>query len=114
MIHSFKLTRLRTLSLALLATVACHENEPLSPEAVTSAGSGPGPELATTATQSGVVFASFDLDNSLLGSVHTGAVRSPGPTNVLSLLSGARANAGHAAASARFSNSAGERYPRVE
>jgi hypothetical protein len=91
LIQSFKLTAFRTLSLALLATVACHENEPLSPEAVTPAGAELGPELATAAPAPGVVFASFDMDNSLLGSVHTGSVRSPGPTNVLSLLSGARA-----------------------
>ena len=88
---SYRLAAFRALSLALLATVACHENEPLSPESPTSGGADVGPEMATGATAPGIVFASFDLDNSLLGSVHTGSVRSPGPTNVLSLLSGARA-----------------------
>jgi len=91
MIQSFQLTAFRALSLALLATVACHENEPLSPEAVTSAQVDLGPELATGATAPGIVFLSFDLGTSLLGSVNTGTLRSPGPTNILSLLAGVRA-----------------------
>lgn len=45
----------------------------------------------TGATAPGIVFASFGLDNSLLGTVHTGSLRVPGPTNILSLLSGIRA-----------------------
>lgn len=91
MIKSFKLAAFRTLSLALLATVACHENQPLSPEAGTSATSDNEPEFAGAAAAPGIVFLSFDLDNALLGSVHTGSMRSPGPTNILNLLSGARA-----------------------
>ena len=91
MIQSFKLAAVRTLSLALLATVACHENEPLSPEAGIQAAGDNGPQLASAATAPGIVFLSFDLDNAQLGSVHTGSMRSPGPTNILSLLSGARA-----------------------
>lgn len=38
----------------------------------------------------GVVFASFDMDNSLFGPVHTGSVRQPSPSSLLTLLAGAR------------------------
>jgi hypothetical protein len=39
---------------------------------------------------SGIVFASFDMDNSLFGPVHTGSVRQPSPSSLLTLLAGAR------------------------
>jgi hypothetical protein len=44
----------------------------------------------------GIVFASTDLDNTLLGSVHTGTLRVPGPTTLLAELTIARSK------SARF------------
>jgi hypothetical protein len=90
MIQSLKISGFRTLSLALLAAVACHENEPLSPEAGTSVASDQEPQLASAAVPPGVVFLSFDLDNALLGSVHTGTTRSPSPSNILSQLSQAK------------------------
>jgi hypothetical protein len=39
------------------------------------------------------VFGTFGIKNDLLGTVHTGSVRAPDPTNILTLLSGARAKA---------------------
>jgi hypothetical protein len=39
---------------------------------------------------SGIVFASFDMDHSLFGPVHTGSVRQPSPSSLLPLLAGAR------------------------
>jgi hypothetical protein len=89
MIQSFKLAAFRTISVALLATVACHD-EPLSPEAGTPAAGDQQPQLAGAAVPPGIVFLSFDLDNALLGSVHTGTTRSPSPSNILSQLSQAK------------------------
>jgi hypothetical protein len=63
----------------------------LSPEGGDSPAANNEAQLASAATAPGIAFISFDLDNALLGSVHTGSVRSPGPTNILSLLSGAQA-----------------------
>jgi hypothetical protein len=39
----------------------------------------------------GIVFGSFGIKNDMLGTIHTGSVRAPGPDNIVSLLTGARA-----------------------
>ena len=50
-----------------------------------------GLNTLTGATAPGIVFGTFGIKTELLGSVHTGSVRSPGPADILSLLAGARA-----------------------
>jgi hypothetical protein len=42
----------------------------------------------------GIVFASFDLDNHLLGTPYNGSFRLPAPRNIVGLLNGARARGG--------------------
>ncbi len=82
----------RNLALALLVICfsGCDSAERLSPptEIPTTVAT---PDLYTGATAPGIAFASFDMDNALLGSVHTGAVRATDPATLLSLLAGARA-----------------------
>ena len=52
----------------------------------------PGDSIIPAAgTAPGVVFASFDLPNTLLGSVHTGAMRTPDQNTILTQLATARA-----------------------
>jgi len=107
MTHGFTfargVTRLRAIALALGALVvgACQNTDPLGPtgdeaapvttapladSAVTEAAS-----FLTGATAPGIVFASFDLPLSLLGSVHTGAYRTPDKYSLLNTLSAGRA-----------------------
>ncbi len=67
----------------------------LVPSGDTGLGGAAGIALSGSAAP-GIVFASTDLDNALLGSVHTGTLRVPGPTTLLTELSIARSH------SARF------------
>src|SRR5687767_11212380 len=50
-----------------------------------------GPSFSGGSTTTGIVYASFDLDNYLLGSPYNGSVRLPGPSNIIGLLAGAQA-----------------------
>jgi hypothetical protein len=49
------------------------------------------PTTLTGGTAPGIVFGAFSIKNDQLNSVYTGSVRAPGPTDILTLLSGARA-----------------------
>jgi hypothetical protein len=51
----------------------------------------PGLATITGGTAPGIVFGAFSIKNDQLSSVYTGSVRAPEPSNILSLLSGARA-----------------------
>jgi hypothetical protein len=82
-----------TLAGLLLAS-ACTNELPSNPVAET--GSDPV-SLATSSTSnstSSIVYGAFNVTNTLLGSPYQGSVRQPGPTDILSLLAGARANGG--------------------
>jgi hypothetical protein len=50
-----------------------------------------GPSFSGGSTTTGIVYASFDLDNYLLGSPYNGSVRLPGPGNIIGVLAGAQA-----------------------
>jgi hypothetical protein len=50
-----------------------------------------GVNALTGATAPGIVFGTFGIKTELLGSVHTGSVRAPGPADILYLLAAARA-----------------------
>ena len=83
-------------------TVVPHSDTTAAPP-VDSSATQPGDSSSTTATGTptqeagsllpGIAFGSFDMENQYLSSVHTGTVRGGGlsPTNILSLLSDARA-----------------------
>src|SRR6185437_1212650 len=83
-------------------TVAPHSDTTAAPP-VDSSATQTGDSTSTTATGTptqeagsllpGIAFGSFDMENQYLSSVHTGTVRGGGlsPTNILSLLSDARA-----------------------
>lgn len=47
----------------------------------------------TGATAPGIVFGTYNMKTELLGSIHTGSRRAPDPTNIVMLLTGARAKA---------------------
>jgi hypothetical protein len=64
----------------------------LAGDSIAPAGD-PGLAALTGATAPGIVFGTFAMKTDLLGSVYTGSVRAPDPTNILTLLSGARAKA---------------------
>jgi hypothetical protein len=88
--------RAGALSLCLLA-VACDSSDRLSPAADTPTPAPAGstedtglPSFAVGSASPGIVFGSFDLPNSLLGSVHTGAMRTPDPSSIIYELSTAR------------------------
>jgi hypothetical protein len=92
-------TRLRAIVLALgaLTAGACQNADVLGPTgdqvAVTPAplaDSAAAPSFLTGATAPGIAFASFDLPNSLLGTLHTGALRTPDQYTILTELSIAR------------------------
>ena len=81
-------TRAGALLLAGIATAGCNSDRQLSPEPAQDA-----PSLATGATAPGIVFGSWDLPYTMLGTLHTGAYRSPYPSSFLSSLSTARSKA---------------------
>jgi hypothetical protein len=98
------ITRLRAIALALSGLVAgaCQNADVLTPtgdEIAAPVSAAPLadstataiPSFLTGATAPGIVFASFDLPLTLLGSVHTGSVRSPDQYSLLTTLSAARA-----------------------
>jgi hypothetical protein len=91
--------------LILMFLAACGSSEALAPaefpqadapapadSSATPSDSGPVvPGNAAPGSAPGVVFASFDLPNTLLSSVHTGAVRTPDQNTILTQLATARA-----------------------
>lgn len=83
--------RAGALAVCLLVASACADDR-LSPESETPATAIPadGASFYTGATAPGIAFASFGIDVSLLGTVHTGSIKQPDPSNILPLLSGAR------------------------
>jgi hypothetical protein len=56
-----------------------------------AAGLAPGTTAVSVAP--GIVFGTFSMKTELLGTVHTGSRRAPGPGNIVDLLTGARAKA---------------------
>jgi hypothetical protein len=89
--------RAGTLALCLLLAAACDSTDRLSPPgdpaipaAPTSVEDGTLPSFAVGSAAPGIVFGSFDLPNSLLGSVHSGAMRTPDPSSIIYELSTAR------------------------
>jgi hypothetical protein len=49
------------------------------------------PGEAALSAAPGIMFGTFSMKTDLLGTIHTGSFRSPGPSNVIELLTGARA-----------------------
>ncbi|MBA3659718.1 MAG: hypothetical protein H0W67_08990, partial [Gemmatimonadales bacterium] len=107
MTYTFKLSKriamARCAAPLLLALGACNGADQFSPSDDAPASASPAteapsaetaPSFVTGATAPGVVFAAFDMENSLLGSVYTGSVRQPSPSSILSLLQGARSKGG--------------------
>jgi hypothetical protein len=81
-------TRLRAGAFVLvgIAAGACDGAEQLSPDPAVP----DNPSFATGAAAPGIVFGSWDLPYTMLGTLHTGAYRSPYPSTLLSGLSTAR------------------------
>jgi hypothetical protein len=87
--------------------VACAGSETLAPSTESPQAGAPAPVdssggvdssaapgdsiIPDVGTAPGIVFASFDLPNTLLGSVHTGALRTPDENTILDQLAAARA-----------------------
>jgi hypothetical protein len=93
--------------LLLVFLAACGGGEGLAPSTESPQADAPAPPdssvgvdssaapgdsiIPDVATAPGIVFASFDLPNTLLGSVHTGALRTPDQNTILDQLATARA-----------------------
>jgi hypothetical protein len=93
--------------LLLVFLAACGGSEGLAPSTESPQADAPAPPdssvgvdssaapgdsiIPDVATAPGIVFASFDLPNTLLGSVHTGALRTPDQNTILDQLATARA-----------------------
>lgn len=77
------------LLLAGIVAAGCNSDDRLSPEPATESG----PDFATGATAPGIVFGSWDLPYTMLGTLHTGAYRSPYPSSFLASLSTAKSKA---------------------
>jgi hypothetical protein len=71
---------------AALVLVGCNADERVSPLGVGTA-SQQSPEFATAAVAEGIVFASYNLPISLMGSIHTGTIHPATVSGVLSYLS---------------------------
>jgi hypothetical protein len=56
-----------------------------------SAAGLPGTPEAALSAAPGIMFGSFNMKTDLLGTIHTGSFRAPGPLNIVDLLTGARA-----------------------
>jgi hypothetical protein len=85
-------SRTATLGIALIATLACAEDERLGPSVEAEAVAAP--ENTAAVTLSGIVFSSAALTVSQVNSVHTGLVEAATPSNLLSFLSQLRAKKG--------------------
>ena len=81
-----------SLGIALVATLACAEDERLGPTAEAEAVGGP--DNTAAAALSGIVLSSAALTVSQVNSVHTGLIETATPSNILSLLSQLRAKNG--------------------
>jgi hypothetical protein len=98
MAHELKSDRRRgwsrtvSLGIALIATLACAEDERLGPTVEAEAVAGP--DNTAAAALSGIVFSSAALTVSQINSVHTGLVEAPTPSKLLSFLSQLRAKNG--------------------
>jgi hypothetical protein len=85
-------SRMVSLGVALVATLACAEDERLGPTVEAEAVGEP--DNTAAATLSGIVFSSAALTVSQVNSVHTGLIEAATPSNILSLLSQLRAKKG--------------------
>ena len=82
------------VSSLLLATACSTADLPSEPAAPAPTSSSPRALFSGGSTAVGIPFASFDLDNELLGSPYKGSVRLPGPRDVSGLLATVRAKGG--------------------
>ena len=85
-------SRMISLGIALIATLACAEDERLGPTA--EAEVVDAPDNTAAATLSGIVFSSAALTVAQVNSVHTGLIETATPSNLLSLLSQLRSKQG--------------------
>src|SRR6185436_6418196 len=86
--------RSRAVALGVFAAfaAACAETDRVGPSSETEMTTAP--EVAATATASGIVFASTKLTVSQLNSVHTGIVYTATPSGLLSTLSQVKSKGG--------------------
>jgi hypothetical protein len=85
-------SRTVSLGIALIATLACAEDERLGPTAEGEAVDAP--DNTAAATLSGIVFSSAALTVSQVNSVHTGLIETATPSNLLGMLSELRSKKG--------------------
>lgn len=84
--------RVAALGVLVLMAAACGEGDRMGPSTgVEGVGK---PDLATTATQPGIVFSSANLTLAQINSVHTGLVYTATPSGLLTFLSQLRAKGG--------------------
>lgn len=84
--------RVAALGMLVLLAAACGEGDRVGPS--TGVETVGGPDLASTATQPGIVFSSANLTLAQINSVHTGLVYTATPTGLLTFLSQLRAKGG--------------------
>jgi len=84
--------RVVALGMLVLMAAACSEGDRVGPS--TGVETVGGPDLASTATQPGIVFSSANLTLSQINSVHTGLVYTATPSGLLTFLSQLRAKGG--------------------
>ena len=84
--------RVVALGMLVLMAAACGEGDRVGPS--TGVETVGGPDLASTATQPGIVFSSANLTLSQINSVHTGLVYTATPSGLLTFLSQLRAKGG--------------------
>jgi hypothetical protein len=82
------------VSSLFLATACSTADLPSEPAEPAPTSSSPQASFSGGSTAIGIPFASFDLDNELLGAPYKGSVRLPGPRDILSLLPKVRAKGG--------------------
>lgn len=84
--------RVAALGMLVLLAAACSEGDRVGPS--TGVETVGGPDLASTATQPGIVFSSANLTLAQINSVHTGLVYTATPSGLLTFLSQLRAKGG--------------------
>jgi hypothetical protein len=92
-VHRANRFRAASLLSALLLVSACNDDLPSTP--APSPGDPVGFAASTAnAPAAGILFGAFGVTNPVLGAPYQGAVRQPGPTDILPLLTDARAKGG--------------------
>jgi hypothetical protein len=84
--------RVVALGMLVMVAAACAEGDRVGPSTGTETVGGP--DLASAATQPGIVFSSANLAVSQINSVHTGMVYTATPSGLLTFLSQLRAKGG--------------------